>query len=107
MDFGALCVLLEHSVGCDGSLRSSPGESEVMAVELERFGVVLQVEVGIAKLAVDSAEDLQVLCPYLDGGLEEGDTCAVITCLTQTLSLQRQLQTRGLHPGQNTKYMEL
>lgn len=70
-----------------------------MAVELKRFGVVLQVEVGIAQLAVDGAEDLQVLRPYLDGGLKEGDTCSVITRLTQTLSLQRQLQTRGFHPG--------
>lgn len=94
----------QHARECS---RSSPGKSEVMAVELERFGVVLQVEVGVAQLAVDGAEDLQVLCPYLDGGLKERDTCAVITCLTQTLSLQRKLQTRGLHPGDKKIEMEL
>lgn len=70
-----------------------------MAVELERLGVVLQVEVGVAQLAVDGAEDLQVLRPDLDGGLEEGDASTVITRLAQTLSLQCQLQTRGFHPG--------
>lgn len=86
---------------------SSPGESEVVAVELERFGVVLQVEVGVAQLTVDGAEDLQVFRPYLDGGLEEGDACAVIACLTQTLALQRQLQTRRLHPGHRTIETEL
>lgn len=53
-----------------------------MAVELERFRVVLQVEVGVSQLAVDGAEDLQVLRPDLDSGLEEGDACSVIARLT-------------------------
>lgn len=81
-----------------------------MAVELECFVIVLQVEVGVSQLAVDGAEDLQVLRPDLDGGLEEGDACPVIASFTQTLSFQRQLQTRGLHPGEKqieTEMLEL
>ena len=69
-----------------------------MPVELQGFGVVMQVEVRIAQLAVDGAEHLQVLCAHLDGRLEEGDTRSVVAHLTEPLTLQRQLQAGDLHP---------
>lgn len=53
-----------------------------MAVVLQGFGVIVQMEVGIAKLAVDSTENLQVLCAHLDRRLEEGDTSTVVAHLT-------------------------
>lgn len=57
------------------------------------FIILLQVEVGVSQLAVDGAEDLEVLCSNLDGRLEEGHTCPVVTSLTETLALQSQVQT--------------
>lgn len=60
-----------------------------MPVELQGLGVVMQVEVGIAQLAVDGAEYLQVLCAHLDGRFEKGDPCPVVAHLTEPLTLQR------------------
>lgn len=65
-----------------------PGQGEVMSMELQGFGVVMQVEIGITQLAVDSAEHLQVLCAHLDGSFKEGDARSVVTNLTEPLSLQ-------------------
>lgn len=40
-----------------------------MAMVLQGFVILLQVKVGISQLTVDGAEDLEVLCSDLDGGL--------------------------------------
>lgn len=77
-----------------------------MAVVLQGFAVVVQVEVSVAQLAVDGTEDLQVLRAYLDGRLEERDTGAVVTHLTQALTFQSQLQTGRLHPTQRERERE-
>lgn len=69
-----------------------------MPVKLQSLGVVVQVEVGVAQLAVDSTKDLQVFCAHLDGSFKKGDACPVIAHLTEALTLQRQLQARNLHP---------
>lgn len=70
-----------------------------MPMVLQGFVVLLQVEVGVPQLAVDGAEDLQVFRPHLDGRLEEGDAGAVLARLAEPLALQRQVQTRRLHPA--------
>lgn len=75
-----------------------PGQGQVVAVELHGFSIVVQVEVSIAQLTVDSTQHLQVLCANLDGRLKEGDTRAEITGFTEPLTLQRQLQAGRLHP---------
>lgn len=75
-----------------------PGQGEVMPVELQGLGIVMQVEVGIAQLAVDGTEYLQVLRAHLDGSFKEGDACSVVAHLTEPLALQRQLQAGHLHP---------
>lgn len=75
-----------------------PGQGQVMAVELHGFSIVVQVEVSIAQLTVDSTQHLQVLCANLDGRLKEGDTRPEITGFTEPLTLQRQLQAGRLHP---------
>lgn len=61
---------------------------------LQGFVILLQVKVGVAQLAVDGAEDLQVICSDLDGRLEEGDAAAIVVELTEPLTLQSQVQTR-------------
>lgn len=70
-----------------------------MPVELQSLGVVMQVEVSIAQLAVDSTEHLQVLCAHLDGSFKEGDACSEVAHLTEPLTLQCQLQAGHLHPA--------
>lgn len=70
-----------------------------MPVELLGLGVVVQVKVGVAQLAVDGAQHLQVLCSDLDGGFEEGDACSVVAHLTEALALQGQFQAGDLHPA--------
>ena len=69
-----------------------------MPVELQGLSVLMQVEVGIAQLAVDGTEHLQVLCTHLDGSFKEGDASSVVPHLTETLTFQRQLQAGHLHP---------
>lgn len=68
---------------------------------LQGFGVLLQVEIGIAQLAVDGTESLQVLCPHLHGCFEEGCPSFEVPCLTQTLSFQGQLQARCFHSAKS------
>lgn len=80
-------------------LEVQPGQSEVMPVELLRLGVVVQVKVRVAQLAVDGAQHLQVLRSHLDGGFEEGDACPVVAHLTEALALQGQFQAGDLHPA--------
>lgn len=75
-----------------------PGQGEVMPVELQGLSIVMQVEVGIAQLAVDGTEHLQVLCAHLDGSFKEGDACSVVPYLTEPLTLQCQLKAGHLHP---------
>lgn len=76
-----------------------PGQGQVVAVELQGFGVVVQVKVSIAQLTVDGTQHLQVLCANLDGGLKERDARPVVTGFTEPLALQRQLQAGHLHPA--------
>lgn len=68
-------------------------------MELQSLGVIMQVEVSIAQLAVDGTEHLQVLRAHLDGSFEKGNTCSVVPRLTEPLALQRQLQAGHLHPA--------
>lgn len=68
---------------------------------LQGFGVLLQVEIGIAQLAVDGTESLQVLCPHLHGCFEEGCPSFEVPCLTQALSFQGQLQARCFHSAKS------
>ncbi len=42
-----------------------------MPMVFQRLVVVVQVEVGIAQLTVDSAQNLQVFCAQLDGRLKK------------------------------------
>ncbi len=74
-----------------------------MPMVFQRLVVVVQVEVGIAQLTVDSAQNLQVFCAQLDGRLKKGDTRTVISHFTQTLTCQSQFQTRGLHPARDSR----
>lgn len=60
-----------------------------MSVELQSLGIIVQVEVGISQLAVDSAEYLQVLGANLDCSFKKGDACSVVAHLTEPLTLQR------------------
>lgn len=69
-----------------------------MSVKLQGLGIIMQVEVGIAQLAVDGTEHLQILCAHLNSSFKEGDTCSVVAQLTEPLTLQRQLQAGHLHP---------
>lgn len=80
-------------------LEVPPGQSEVMPVELLGLGVVVQVKVRVAQLAVDGAQHLQVLRSDLDGGFEEGDAGPVVAHLTEALALQSQFQAGDLHPA--------
>lgn len=84
---------------CGVLVQVQPGQGEVMPVELQSLSVVMQVEVGIAQLAVDGTEHLQVLCAHLDGSFKEGDACSVVAHFTEPLALQRQLQAGHLHPA--------
>lgn len=84
---------------CGVLVQVQPGQGEVMPVELQGLSVVMQVEVGIAQLAVDGTEHLQVLCAHLDGSFKEGDACSVVAHFTEPLALQRQLQAGHLHPA--------
>lgn len=68
-------------------------------MELLGLGIVVQVEVRVAQLAVDGAQHLQVLGSHLDGSFEEGDACSVVAHLTESLALQSELQAGHLHPA--------
>lgn len=70
-----------------------------MSVVFQGFAVFLEVEVGIAQLAVDGTEGLQVFCSDLDGSLEESCSTFKVPGLAQALSFQSQLQAGGLHPA--------
>lgn len=74
-----------------------------MSVVFQGFAVFLEVEVGIAQLAVDGTEGLQVFCSDLDGSLEESCSAFKVAGLAQTLSFQSQLQAGGLHPTGGTR----
>lgn len=69
-----------------------------MPVKFQSLGVVMQVKVGIAQLAVDGTEHLQILCAHLNSSFKEGDTCSVVAHFTEPFTLQRQLQAGHLHP---------
>ena len=58
---------------------------------LQRPRVLLQVEVGIAQLAVDGTQHLQVLRAHLHGGLKEGHARLEVARLAPPLTLQGQL----------------
>lgn len=78
-----------------------PGQREVVSVVLQGFAVLLEVEVGVAQLAVDGAERLQVFRAHLDGGLKERCPSFEVPGFAQSLPFQRQLQAGGLHPGED------
>ena len=59
-----------------------------MSMVLQGLVILLQVKVGIAQLAVDGTEDLEVLCSNLDGRLKERHTGTVVTSLTEPLTFQ-------------------
>lgn len=71
-----------------------------MPVVLQSFGVLLEVKVGIAQLAVDGAQDLEVLRSHLDGRLKEGHAGPIVSRLAQALALQGEVQARRLHPAE-------
>lgn len=58
-----------------------------MAVILQGFVVLLQVEVGIPQLAVDGTEDLKVLCSDLDGRFKHGHASSVVASFAEPLAL--------------------
>lgn len=78
-----------------------PGQRQVVPVVLQGFAVLLEVEVGVAQLAVDGAERLQVFRAHLDGGLKERCPSLEVPGFAQSLAFQRQLQAGGLHPGED------
>lgn len=78
-----------------------PGQREVVSVVLQGFAVLLEVEVGVPQLAVDGTERLQVFCAHLDGSLKERCPSFKVPGFAQSLPFQRQLQARGLHPGED------
>lgn len=69
-----------------------------MPVVLQGFSILLEVEVGIAQLAVDGAEGLQVFRTDLDGRLKKRRPAFEVAGLAQTFPFQSQLQAGGLHP---------
>lgn len=62
-------------LGFPHAVANGPCQQQVMFVELQGPGILLQVEVGIAQLAVDGTQCLQVLSAHLHGSLKEGHTC--------------------------------
>lgn len=74
-----------------------------MPVVLQGLVVVLQVEVGVPQLAVDGAEDLEVLCSHLDRRLKERHASMIVPGLTEPLAFQGQIQTGRLHPAEKRK----
>ena len=62
-----------------------------MTVVLQGLGVLLLVKVGVAKLAINGTEYLQVLRSHLDGRFEERDASSVVARLAQSLALQGQV----------------
>lgn len=76
-----------------------PGQREVVSVVLQGFAILLEVEVGVAQLAVDGAKRLQFFRAHLDGGLKERCPAFKVPGFAQSLPFQRQLQAGGLHPG--------
>lgn len=71
-----------------------------MPMVLQGFVVLLQVKVGVAQLAVDGAEDLEVLCTDLDGRLKEGHASPIVASLAEALAFQSEVQTRCFHPAE-------
>lgn len=58
------------------------------------------MKVGVSQLAVDGAQDLEVLRSNLDGRLKEGHAGPIVSRLAQALALQGEVQTRRLHPAE-------
>lgn len=58
-----------------------------MAVILQGFVVLLEVEVGISQLAIDGTEDLKVLCSDLDGRFKHGHAGSVVARFAEPLTL--------------------
>lgn len=69
-----------------------------MSVVFQGFSILLEVKVGVAQLAVDGSEGLQVFCADLDGCLKKCRPAFKVSGLAQTFSFQCQLQAGGLHP---------
>lgn len=69
-----------------------------MFVVFQGFAVLFEVEVGVAQLAVDGTEGLQVFCADLHGCLEKRCSPFKVPGLAEPLSFQGQLQAGGLHP---------
>ena len=70
-----------------------------MFMVFQGLAELLQVEVGVAQLAVDGAQGLQVVRARVDRRLKELHTCATVACLTQPLSFQGQLHTGAVSHG--------
>lgn len=77
-----------------------------MPMVLQGFVVFLQVKVGVAQLAVDGAEDLEVLCSDLDGRLKEGHASPIVAGLAEALAFQSEVQTRCFHPAEKQDLSE-
>lgn len=63
-----------------------PGEREIVSVILQSFGVLLEVEVGVAQLAVNGTEGLQIFRSYLNRRLEERCPTFKVSGFAQTLT---------------------
>uniref|UniRef100_M3Z672 Uncharacterized protein n=1 Tax=Mustela putorius furo TaxID=9669 RepID=M3Z672_MUSPF len=92
-------VPVSRSPSPRGRRPRSPRQQQVVPVVLQGPGVLLQVEVGVAQLAVDGTQRLQVLRAHLHRRLKERRACLEVPRLAETLPLQGELQARGLHPG--------
>lgn len=80
------------------SIQHSPSQSKIVSVVFQGFSILLEVEVGVAQLAVDGTEGLQVFCAHLDGCLKKRRPAFKVSGLAQTFSFQSQLQAGRLHP---------
>ena len=69
---------------------------QVMFMVLQCLLIVLQIEIGIAHLAVDGTQRSQVARTTLDRRLKEIDTFTTVTLLAVTLAFQSQLETCSL-----------
>lgn len=74
-----------------------------MVMVFQGLCIFLQVEVGIAQLAVNGAQGAQILRSHLNCCLKEGHSSPAIARLAQALTLQSQLQAGSLHPAPGTK----
>ncbi len=62
-----------------------------LLVVLERLVELPDVEARVSELVVHGAEDLVVVRPDAEAGLEELDGAVVVACLEEALALNREL----------------